>query len=292
MHPKEGVTSVAVVSCAGFRRPERPQAPVVPRPRVIQLGDQILVFRSRDGRFDDRCVAQSNQKGHRCSAAMGHPEDQVCWREDWVVPGTGGVIRAAAGDGAWEQCYIQQRCHKHVDRDEPNADAPVWELFDPVIHADLIEYRPVPTWTPEGLKYVTSGETPLSRSAARRGREETSELIRAAAGTRVEPTVVTALYSYYDADDRLLYVGITDHLATRQSAHVKSSSWMEFAGRSTIERFPTRKEAELAEQERIKTLRPLFNSVHNDDPNAARRLVEYLVERNRTDLLTPAVSRG
>lgn len=108
----------------------------------------------------------------------------------------------------------------------------------------------------------------------------------------VMPAVPTALYSYYDADDVLLYIGITDNLHDRTYAHVKRSSWMDFAARSTIERFPTHEAAEGEEEERIRTLSPLFNSRHNEHPEAPLRLVEYLVKHGRVDLLAPAVSRG
>lgn len=120
----------------------------------------------------------------------------------------------------------------------------------------------------------------LSEGLGERGRDDAAPVTR------------TALYSYYDADDVLLYVGITDNLHERTYAHVKRSSWMDFAARSTVERFPTREAAEAEEEERIRTLSPLFNSRHNEHPGAPLRLVEYLVKHGRVDLLAPAVSRG
>ena len=107
-----------------------------------------------------------------------------------------------------------------------------------------------------------------------------------------EPAVPTTLYTCYDADDVLLYIGITDNLIERTYAHIKRSSWMDFAARTTYERFPTREAAEAEEEKRISELSPLFNSRHNEHPDAPRRLVEYLVKHNRVDLLAPAVSRG
>jgi predicted GIY-YIG superfamily endonuclease len=101
-----------------------------------------------------------------------------------------------------------------------------------------------------------------------------------------------ALYYWFDAADRLLYVGISSSLAQRQAAHAKKSSWSEFAVRCSVARFPTREEAELAEKAAIEQERPLFNVQHNEGPEARQRLVEYLLEHGRTDLLTPAVSRG
>jgi hypothetical protein len=104
--------------------------------------------------------------------------------------------------------------------------------------------------------------------------------------------VPTALYRWYDADDLLLYVGITSSFSTRQSRHAQKSSWSEFAVRSAVERFPTRKAALAAEVAAIEAEAPLFNSAFNDTPEARMRVVEYLVEHERLDLLAAAVSRG
>jgi hypothetical protein len=118
------------------------------------------------------------------------------------------------------------------------------------------------------------------------------EFVACVAKTRAEPAAFTALYSYYDADDLPLYIGITGDLNGRERNHIKKSTWMEFVARSTVARYPTREEAEAAERAAIKAAAPLFNSKHNDTPEARRRLVDYLVKHNRTDLLAPAVSRG
>ncbi|MEU8158121.1 DnaB-like helicase N-terminal domain-containing protein [Micromonospora sp. NPDC048986] len=105
-------------------------------------------------------------------------------------------------------------------------------------------------------------------------------------------TALTALYRWYDTADRLLYVGITGNTDARQSSHARRSSWSEFAVRGTIERFPSRPEAEAAERKAIESEQPLFNGTYNDTPEARARLVAYLIEHGRTDLLAPAVSRG
>jgi hypothetical protein len=67
---------------------------------------------------------------------------------------------------------------------------------------------------------------------------------------------------------------------------------MEFAARSTIEKYDSRREAEECEVSAIRTERPLFNLAHNDEPGAERRLVDYLIDHDRRDLLQPVVSRG
>lgn len=101
-----------------------------------------------------------------------------------------------------------------------------------------------------------------------------------------------ALYEWFDYDGRLLYIGITRDLAARQESHSRRSSWGQFAIRCTVERYPTREDVESMERRLIAEKRPLFNHVHNDTPEARQRLVEYLVEKGRLDLLAPAVSRG
>jgi predicted GIY-YIG superfamily endonuclease len=106
------------------------------------------------------------------------------------------------------------------------------------------------------------------------------------------PLPRTALYRWYDSDDRLLYVGISSSLASRQANHFKGSTWASFAHRSTVTWFDLRADAERAERGAIVEESPLFNHVHNDTPEARQRLVAYLVEKNRLDLLAPAVSRG
>lgn len=102
----------------------------------------------------------------------------------------------------------------------------------------------------------------------------------------------TALYRWFDADDRLLYVGITYSLPNRQSSHAKRSSWSDFAVRATVERWPTRQEAEAYEVIAIREEHPLFNHQHNDTPEAQQRLVAYLIEQRRPDLLAPSIMRG
>ncbi|MDF5758773.1 hypothetical protein [Spongiactinospora sp. TRM90649] len=123
----------------------------------------------------------------------------------------------------------------------------------------------------------------------KRGQGEKKRLPRV---PREIPTGITALYRYFDDQDRLLYVGMTNDLSLRTRNHVRASDWMAFAVRSTIERYPSRSEAEAAEHKAISDESPIFNVRGNATPKAQRRLVEYLVEHGRTDLLTAIISRG
>ncbi|MBB4931872.1 putative GIY-YIG superfamily endonuclease [Lipingzhangella halophila] len=102
----------------------------------------------------------------------------------------------------------------------------------------------------------------------------------------------TLLYRYYDEHDVLLYVGVSANLMARQTNHEADSTWMDFAARSTIERFTARADAESAERTAIEEHQPLFNIEHNEHPDRIRRLVDYLIERDRRDLLVPLISRG
>jgi predicted GIY-YIG superfamily endonuclease len=141
----------------------------------------------------------------------------------------------------------------------------------------------------KGLPFTNVEARRAKRDAAPR---ETGAGVAVVAAVTVKPPSGTALYRWYDERDRLLYIGISDGLTGRVSDHVSGSSWMDFAARSTIERIADRSEAERAEIAAIKAEHPLFNHQHNNTPEARRRLVEYLIERDRLDLLAPAVSRG
>lgn len=102
----------------------------------------------------------------------------------------------------------------------------------------------------------------------------------------------TALYRWWDDADVLLYIGIADRIGSRTKDHAKGSTWMEFAVRSSVERFPRRSTALAAEESAIKAERPIFNDQHNRTAEARRRQIEYLIARERFDLLAPAISRG
>lgn len=105
-----------------------------------------------------------------------------------------------------------------------------------------------------------------------------------------------ALYRYFDAADRLLYIGKSGNVAARNSGHIKRSEWIQFAVRSAFERFPTPEELVKAEREAIEAEGPVFNIQYNDTPKARNRLRAYLEEAGRPDLipkrLRPVVNTG
>ena len=81
---------------------------------------------------------------------------------------------------------------------------------------------------------------------------------------------VTALYRYFDAEGRLLYVGITIMPMSRQKDHKAGSAWYPDFSYQTVEKYRTRADAMKAEREAIKSEKPMHN-------------ITYLRELRRSD---------
>lgn len=79
----------------------------------------------------------------------------------------------------------------------------------------------------------------------------------------------TALYRFYDADDRLLYVGVSDNLAARFKFH-RQTQWWSAVARKTIAWYGTRNKAFAAEDWAIKTECPLHNLQGQSAPGDLR----------------------
>lgn len=73
----------------------------------------------------------------------------------------------------------------------------------------------------------------------------------------------TSLYRFFDADDQLLYVGITKRGRGRWDQHAKDKSWWHLVVRCEVEHYPDRPAAEAAEKAAIQAEHPRFNVVHN-----------------------------
>ena len=73
----------------------------------------------------------------------------------------------------------------------------------------------------------------------------------------------TSLYRFYDANHRLLYVGITGAGWGRWLQHARDKDWWIEVAHSNVEHYPTRREALEAERETIITERPIYNITHN-----------------------------
>ena len=76
----------------------------------------------------------------------------------------------------------------------------------------------------------------------------------------------TALYRFYDSDDELLYIGISNDPDFRWKAHLYGSArrgWPKEAARRTVEWHDSRPLALAAEEQAIKAERPRYNQKHN-----------------------------
>jgi len=73
----------------------------------------------------------------------------------------------------------------------------------------------------------------------------------------------TTLYRFYNIDDVLLYVGITEAGAMRWSSHRRGKEWWGDVARVTVDHFPDRQTAAEAEVRAIKTEGPLYNVMHS-----------------------------
>jgi hypothetical protein len=68
--------------------------------------------------------------------------------------------------------------------------------------------------------------------------------------------VATEVYRFYDADNRLLYVGVTENWPARFHEHAKKAAWYKHARRIDLKPFDSREEA-LAEE---------LRAIHDEDP--------------------------
>lgn len=71
------------------------------------------------------------------------------------------------------------------------------------------------------------------------------------------------VYILYDADDRLLYVGITDRGPVRLVEHCRRKPWFPQVARVEFERYDSRADSEARERYLIQRRAPLYNIQHN-----------------------------
>lgn len=72
----------------------------------------------------------------------------------------------------------------------------------------------------------------------------------------------TGLYRLFNADKRLLYVGISSNPGMRWEQHSKDKAWWHQVDGHTVHWFRCRPEAETAERAAIQAERPLYNRMH------------------------------
>jgi hypothetical protein len=94
----------------------------------------------------------------------------------------------------------------------------------------------------------------------------------------------TVLYRHYMADGSRLYYGISNNYALRCAQHAESSWWWPLVdpARSTIQEWPDRRSAELAEAAAIRSHCPIGNTEYNHrfgQQEPARRQLKALALR-------------
>lgn len=74
----------------------------------------------------------------------------------------------------------------------------------------------------------------------------------------------TALYRLFNADGKLLYVGIADDLHRRWVQHARSKAWWPEVAKKTADWHDSRGDAEKAEVKAIEEELPLYNLMHRN----------------------------
>lgn len=101
------------------------------------------------------------------------------------------------------------------------------------------------------------------------------------------PAERTALYRFYDEDDRLLYVGITSDTRGRFKQHASSKPWWSQVTTRELEWYPTREDAAVAEVVAIRAEHPMFN--HQHSPSAALALLPPVQDDPMRPKLEPVI---
>lgn len=92
------------------------------------------------------------------------------------------------------------------------------------------------------------------------------------------------LYRLVAADGTLLYVGITNNVASRFSGHARKGWWAEVA-EGLVEFHPDRESLEDAERQAIRAEKPLYNVAHSTTLNDAAAAVRREAAQQRSSWL-------
>lgn len=74
----------------------------------------------------------------------------------------------------------------------------------------------------------------------------------------------TCVYRLYDAEDTLLYIGITTDTDVRWQAHSSTRKWWPEVARKDVQWYEARADAEAAEVAAIRAEKPRYNRAHAD----------------------------
>jgi hypothetical protein len=89
----------------------------------------------------------------------------------------------------------------------------------------------------------------------------------------------TELYRMYDADDQLLYIGVTCNKAARWHSHRRNSAWWKLVARKELTTYPDRSAALTAELAAIQAEKPLHNIANH--PSKPTRHVHLVLTEER-----------
>ena len=90
------------------------------------------------------------------------------------------------------------------------------------------------------------------------------------------------LYRFFDAEDNLLYIGITMAFRERWSQHRRDKEWIDEITTIRLEQYETREELLQAEENAIRQEQPRYNVIHN---SAKKRELDLIGERLDDDAL-------
>ena len=103
--------------------------------------------------------------------------------------------------------------------------------------------------------------------------------------------VPTCVYRFYDAEDRLLYVGVTDAPGTRFADH-RRKSWWKLAVRNTIVWHDRRRDALVEEASAIANERPIHNTAGPVPVPTTQEEFDALPQRRRIQKAEPRRPKG
>jgi predicted GIY-YIG superfamily endonuclease len=103
----------------------------------------------------------------------------------------------------------------------------------------------------------------------------------------------TSLYRFYDENNELLYVGITNNLPARIKEHADEKTWWPLVTTIHVTHISDRKDARLLEATVIRTEHPRYN-LHHNEPEEDEILVRQdgrllTPERDRAETLLRAI---
>lgn len=95
----------------------------------------------------------------------------------------------------------------------------------------------------------------------------------------------TALYRLYDADGRLLYVGITNRPDHRWMNHAYTKTWWHLVSRKEVIWYGARAIAEKEERQAVRAEAPLFDATHRTGGNWRSTARVSFVDPRRSEIV-------